>query len=84
MKAPHKQGVDAVRARLLNMSEQEGNVGGNCLAHMFWGVLDDRCRYFRNPLLPEAARAKYIDPKSVRIPGTRLVHMAENWHVTSH
>ena len=30
MKAPHKQGVDAVQAGLLNMSEQE-----ECLAHVF-------------------------------------------------
>ena len=74
---PHKWGVDAVRAGLLNMSEQEENVGVDCLAHVFWGVLDDSCRHFSNPLSPEAAQARYMDPKSVRITGTRLGHMAE-------
>ena len=83
MKAPQKRGVDAVQSGLLNMSEQEENVGADFLVHVFWGVLDDSCRHFRNPLTPEAAQARYMDPKSVRILGTRLVHMAENWHVTS-
>ena len=77
MKAPHKQGLDAVKSGLLNMSEQEENVGADCLAHIFWGVLDDSCRYFRNPLSPEAARARYIYPESVQLPGTRLGHMDE-------
>ena len=59
-------------------------MGADCLAHVFWGVLDDICRYFRNPLSPGAERARYMDPESVLLPGTRLVHMAENWHVTRH
>ena len=49
----------------------------DCLAHVFWGVLDDSCRHFSNPLSPEAARERYMDLKSVRLPGTRLGHMAE-------
>ena len=77
MKAPHKRGVDGVRSGLLNMSNQEENVGADCLAHVFWGVLDDSCRHFSNPLSPEAAQARYMDPKSVQIPGTRLGHMDE-------
>ena len=80
----HIYGVDVVRAGLINMSEQEENVGADCLAHMFWGVLDDSCRHFRNPLSPEAARSRYTNPESVYLPGTRLVHMAENWHVMIH
>ena len=24
-------------------------MGADCLAHVFWGVLDDICSYFRNP-----------------------------------
>ena len=52
MNLPHKWGVDAVRAGLLKMSEQEKNVGDNCLAHVFWVVLDDSCRHFSNPLSP--------------------------------
>ena len=48
MKAPHKQGMDTVRAGLLNISEQEENVGEDCLAHVFWGVLDKSCRHFSN------------------------------------
>ena len=44
---------------------------------MFWVVLDNSCRHFRNPLLPEAAQVSYIDPKIVRLPGTRLGHMAD-------
>ena len=47
------------------------------MAHVFWGVLDNICRHFSNPLSPEAAQARYMDPKSVRLPGTRLGHMAE-------
>ena len=58
----HKQGVGAVRAGLLNMSDQEENVGSDCLAHVFWGVLDDSCRHFSNPLSPEAAQVRYMDP----------------------
>ena len=49
----------------------------DCLAHVFWGVLDDSCRHFSNPLSPEAARERYMDLKSVRFPGTRMAHMAE-------
>ena len=59
MKAPQKQGVNAVRAGLLNMSKQEENDGADCLAHIFWGVLDDSCRH---PISPEAARSRYMDP----------------------
>ena len=75
MKAPQKRGVDAVRSRLLNMSDQEENVGADYMAHVFRGVLDDSCRHFSNPLSPEAAQARYMDPKSVRLLGTRLGHM---------
>ena len=85
MKAPHKQGVNAVRSGLINMSDQEENVGGgDCMDHVFWGVLGNICRYFSNTLLPEASRKIYMDPDSVRLPGTRLGPMSENWHVTSH
>ena len=77
MKAPHKRGVDAVQSGLLNMSEQEDNVGADFLARVFGGVLDDSCRHFSNPLSPESAQARYMDPKSVRIPGTRLGHIDE-------
>ena len=77
MKEPHKQGVDAVQAGLLNMSEQEKNVEADFLAHVFWGVLDDICRHFSNPLSPEAAQARYMDTKSVWLHGTRLGHMAD-------
>ena len=84
MKAPHKRGVDSVRFGLLNMSEQEENVGADCLAHVFWGVLEDSCRHLSNPLSPKAAQARYMDPESVWLPGTRLGHMAKKWHVTIH
>ena len=77
MKAPYKRGVDAVQYGLLKMSKQYDNVGVDCLAHMFLWVLYDSCRHFRNQLLPEAARARYMDTESVWIPGTRLGHMAE-------
>ena len=77
MKTPHKGGVDGVQAGLLNMSDQEENVGADCLAHVFWGVLDDICMHFSNLLSPEAAQASYMNPKSFRLPGTRLGHMAE-------
>ena len=83
MKSPKKRGVDAVRDGLLIISQQDENVGVDCLAHVFWGLLDNRCRQFSNPLSPEAARARYMDPESVRLPGTRPGHMAENLHVTS-
>ena len=73
----HKWDMEAVRSGLLNMSEQDENVGTDCLAHVFWVVLDDSCRHFRNPLSPEAAQAGYMDPKIVQIPGTRLVHKAK-------
>ena len=84
MKSPHKQGVDAVRAGLLNMSEQEENLGADCMVHVFWGVLDYICRHFSNPLSPEAARAIYMDPKSVQLTGADWVMWLKNWHVTSH
>ena len=77
MKLPHKQGVDTVQAGLLNMSKQEENVRADCLAHMFWVVLDNSCRHFRDLLSPEEAQERYMDPESVRLPGTRLGHMAE-------
>ena len=48
-----------------------------CLAHVFWGVLDNICRHFSNPLSLEVARARYMDPETVWLPGTRLVHNAE-------
>ena len=83
-KAPHKRGVNTVRAGLLNMIEQEENVGADCLDHVFWGLPDDSCRHFGNALSPEAARARYMDPESVQLLGTILGHMAENWHVTIH
>ena len=57
MKAPQKQGVDAVQYGLLNMSEQEENVGADCLAHVFLVVLDNICSHFRNTISSEAARA---------------------------
>ena len=37
MKAPHKRGLDAVRAALLNMIDQEENVGADFLVLAFWG-----------------------------------------------
>ena len=52
-------------------------MGTDCLAHVFWGVLDDRCRNFSNTLSLEAEQARYMDPKSVRLTGTRLGHMAK-------
>ena len=69
--------MDMVRAGLLNMSEKEENLGADFLAHVLWLVIDDSCRYFINPLSPESAQARYMDPKSVLLPGTRLVHMAD-------
>ena len=62
MKATHKRGVDTVKYDFLNMSEQEEILGSDFLAHVFWGVLDNSCRHFRNPLSPEAARVRYMDP----------------------
>ena len=82
MKAQQKGGMDAVRSGLLKMSEQEETVGADCMAHVFWGVLDDSCRKFSNPLSPEASQARYMYPKIVRLLGTRPGHMAENWHAT--
>ena len=49
----------------------------DCLAHVFWRVLEDSYRHFSNPLSSEAAQARYLDPKSVRLPGTRLGNMDE-------
>ena len=46
-------------------------------ACVFGGVLDDRCRHFSNPLSPEASQVRYMDPKGVRLPGTRLGNMAD-------
>ena len=68
--------MDTVRSGLLNMSNQEENVWADFMAHVFWGVLDDSCRHFRNPLSPESARERYIVPESVWLLGTRLGHMA--------
>ena len=51
--------------------------GADCLAHVFWGLIYDSCRHFSNQLSPEVARARYMDLESVRLPGTRLSHMAE-------
>ena len=59
------------------MSDQEENVGADCLAHVFWVVLDDGCRHFSNPLSLESAQARYMDQKSVQLPGTILGHMAD-------
>ena len=53
-------------------------MGTDCLVHVFWGVLDNSCRHFINPLSPESSRAIYMDKESVLLPGTRLGHMAEN------
>ena len=47
------------------------------MEHVLLGVLDDSCRHFRNPLSPEAAQVRYVDPKSVRLKGTRLGHISE-------
>ena len=77
MKAPYKWGVDAVRSGLVYMSDQEENLGADFLTHVFWGVLENRCRHFSNTLSPEAAQARNVDPKSVRLTGTRLDHMAD-------
>ena len=52
-------------------------MGADCLAHVSWGVLYDSCRHFRNTLPLEAAQARYMDTKSVRLPGIRLGHMIE-------
>ena len=62
MKAPNKHGMDAVRAGLLNMSEQEENVWADYMAHVFWGVLSYSFRHLRNTLSPEEAGARYMDP----------------------
>ena len=78
MKAPHKRGVDAVQDILRNISEQEENMGDNFLAHMFWGVLENSCRHFSNPLSPEAAQVRYIYTEKFRLPSTRLGHIAKN------
>ena len=52
-------------------------MGVDCLAQVFWVVLDDSCRHFSNPISPEVAQARYMDPESVQLLGTRLGHMAE-------
>ena len=83
-KGEKKWFVDAEKSGLLKMSEKEENVGADCLAHVFWGVLDNSWSNFSNTLSTESARARYMDLESVRITGTRLGHMAENWHVNSH
>ena len=54
--------MDAVRAGLLNMSEQEENVWADYMAHVFWGVLSYSFRHLRNTLSPEEAGARYMDP----------------------
>ena len=59
------------------MSEKEENVGKDCLAHVFWGVLENSFMHFSNPLSPEAAQTRYMYPKIVRLPGTRLGHISE-------
>ena len=84
MKELHKQGVEAVRAGLINMSDQEENVGIDCLEHMFWGVLDYTFRNFSNLISLEESLARYMDPESLRFPGTRLGHMDKNWQITNH
>ena len=50
-------------------------MGADCLAHMFWGVMEDSGRHFRNPLSPEASQERYMDPEIVWLPGTILGHM---------
>ena len=45
------------------------------LAHVFWGVLDNRYRHLINPLSPKAEQARYMNPENVWLPGTRPVHM---------
>ena len=52
-------------------------MGVDCLLHVFCGVLDDNCRKFSNPLSPEAAQSRQMNPESVRLPDTILCHMAE-------
>ena len=52
-------------------------MGADFLAHVFWGVLDDTCTHLNNTFSPEEVQARYMYPKSVRLPGTRLGHMAE-------
>ena len=52
-------------------------MGRGCLVHVFWGILYNSCRNLSNPLSPETARARYMDPVNVRLPGTILGHMAE-------
>ena len=74
---PEKRGMYAVRVGLLNMSNQEEILGADCLAHVFWGVLDNNYRHFSNKLLTEAEQARYMDPESVRLLITRIGHMAE-------
>ena len=84
MKAPHKRGVDAVKSGVLNMSEQEDNVGADCLTHAFWGVLYDSFRHFSNPLSPEAAQARYMDPKFSDFREPDCVTWPKNWHLASY
>ena len=52
-------------------------MGADFLAHVFWVVLDNSFGHFRNPLSPEAARARYMYLESVGLPGTRMGHRAE-------
>ena len=47
------------------------------MAYVFWEVLDDSCRHFSNPLSPEVAQARYMDPKSVCLQGNTLCDMAD-------
>ena len=49
----------------------------DCLSRVLWGVIDNICRHFINPLSPETAQAIYMDPESFQLPGTRLDNMAE-------
>ena len=60
-------------------------MGSDCLAHVFWGVLDDSCRQFSNPLSPEVAQEK--DTWIQKVFGFQepdWVTWLTNWHVTIH
>ena len=59
------------------MGKKEKHLREDCLVQVFWGVLDDSCKHFRNPLSSESAQTRYMDPESVCLPGTRLGHMDE-------
>ena len=53
-----KRGVGAIQSGLLKMSEQEENMGADCLAHVSWGILDDICRHFRKSAFTRSSTSK--------------------------